>query len=69
MDRLKKYPPKVDYLPLGIQPETVLGLSGILENKVAEYMIEFPKRIKLKPASINNGAITFKFFEVRRERK
>ena len=66
---MKKYPPKTDYLPLGINPEMVLGLSGILENKVNQFMNEFPRRIKIKPASINKGAMTFKLFEIRRKKK
>ena len=66
---MKTYPPKIKYLPLGIDAEMALGLSGILENKINQYLKEFPKRIVKRPASINKGAITFKFTEVRRKRK
>ena len=47
----------------------VMGMSGILEDKINEYIAEFPKRIRQYPASINNGAITFKFFEVKRGKR
>jgi hypothetical protein len=62
-------PPETKYLPLGIRPEMILGMSGILEAKINEYMTEFPKRVRQYPASINNGAITFKIFEVKRGKR
>jgi len=66
---MKKYSPKIKYLPLGIDAEMILGLSGILENKINQYMNEFPRMVVRKPASINNGAITFKIFDVKRRNK
>jgi hypothetical protein len=66
---MKTHPPEIEYYPLGLRPETILGMSGILEQKITEYMVEFPKRIRKSPASINNGAITFKIFEVKKRKR
>jgi hypothetical protein len=62
---MKTYPPEIKYHPLGLRPEMVMGMSRILEDKINEYMAEFPKRIRKYPASINNGAITFKLYDLK----
>jgi hypothetical protein len=67
---MKNYLPKTERLPLGMRQGVGLGLSGILENKVTQYMTEFPKRCRVKPASVNKGALTFKLIPTsRRKRK
>ena len=62
---MKTYSLKTEYLPLGLRPEMVMGMSLILEDKIIEYMAEFPRRIRKYPASINNGAMTFKIYNLK----
>ena len=66
---MKKYPPETEYYPLGLRPETVLGMSTILENMINQHLVEFPRQIVKKPASINTGALTFKIYIRKRKKK
>jgi len=63
-------PSKNQYFPLGIErPDLILGLSGILEDMVSRYITDFPKRCHIEPATVNHGALTFKFVQTKRREK
>jgi hypothetical protein len=66
---MKRYLPKVEQLPLGIDAEMILGLSGILETKINQYLREFPRAIRLKSASINRGAMSFEIIKRKRRKR
>jgi hypothetical protein len=56
-------------LPLGIDVRQILGMSGMLEVKVEQYMAEFPMECIVKPATINRGALTFKIIKTKRRKR